>query len=62
MSKPKELASADYIARGILSGGALGVFSALFGFTRSIFWSCGLGMLAGFMAGITLALRRGRPT
>ncbi|MDR2050766.1 MAG: hypothetical protein LBQ63_03235 [Deltaproteobacteria bacterium] len=53
----KKLDSSDYIARGILSGGSLGVFSALLGFTPSLFWSCGLGMLAGFLAGITLARR-----
>ena len=60
-NKPSEkLAPVDYMARGIMSGGALGVFSALLGFTPSIFWSCGLGMLAGFLAGITLAGRAGK--
>lgn len=57
MSEKKELEPLDYITRGILVGGALGVFSALLGITRSIFWGCGLGMIAGFLAGITLANR-----
>ncbi|MCL1916161.1 MAG: hypothetical protein FWG17_05605 [Desulfovibrionaceae bacterium] len=57
MPEPKKLEPVDYLARGILSGGALGVFAALLGITQSIFWSCGLGMLAGFLAGATLAGR-----
>ena len=55
----KKLDASDYLARGILSGGALGVFSHLLGFTPNMFWSCGLGMFAGFLAGITLARRAG---
>jgi len=58
--RTEKRAPVDYIARGIMSGGALGVFAALLGFTSSMFWSCGLGMLAGFFAGITLANRAGK--
>lgn len=54
----KELNGGDYIARGILIGGSVGVFAALLGITQSLFWSCGLGMFAGFMAGVTMAIRR----
>ena len=57
MSSRKELEPLDYITRGILLGGALGVFSALLGITRGLFWGCGLGMVAGFLAGLTMANR-----
>ena len=46
---------ADRITRGILIGGSLGAFSALLGFTESMFFSTGVGMIAGFFAGITMA-------
>lgn len=58
MSSKKELDSSDYIVRGILIGGSLGVFAALLGILPSIFWGCGLGMIAGFFAGLTMAGRR----
>ena len=51
------LTAGDYITRGILIGGAVGAIGALFGFSRSIFWGTGIGMIAGFMAGITLFKR-----
>lgn len=54
----KELDSGDYITRGILIGGSVGVFAALLGILPSIFWACGLGMIAGFLAGLTIAARR----
>lgn len=54
----KELGSDDYIVRGILIGGSVGVFAALLGILQSIFWGCGMGMIAGFLAGITMAARR----
>ena len=57
MSDRKFLAPADYIARGILIGGAVGAIGGMFGFTRGIFWGVGLGMCAGFLAGLTLARR-----
>ncbi len=58
--KPKApLNAGDYIARGILIGGALGVFGYLLGFTPNLRYSIGLGMIAGFAAGVTLGLRRG---
>jgi hypothetical protein len=60
MSESDKLAPADYITRGILIGGALGVFAALSGLSSSLFWSCGLGMISGFLAGLTLAGRAGR--
>ncbi|MDR2892538.1 MAG: hypothetical protein LBV80_05580 [Deltaproteobacteria bacterium] len=51
------LSPADYIVRGILIGGAVGAFGAMLGFSRSMFWGTGIGMIAGFMAGLTLAKR-----
>ncbi len=57
MAARKDLEPLDYITRGILVGGALGVFAGLLGITRGLFWGCGLGMIAGFLAGITLANR-----
>lgn len=56
MSK-KELDSGDYITRGILIGGSVGVFAALLGILPSMFWACGFGMIAGFLAGLTVAAR-----
>ncbi|MDL2285401.1 hypothetical protein LJB93_01500 [Desulfovibrio sp. OttesenSCG-928-F07] len=57
MAPRKDIEPLDYITRGILVGGAFGVFAGLLGITRSAFWGCGLGMLAGFLAGMTLARR-----
>jgi len=57
MTSKKEFEPLSYITRGILVGGALGVFSALLDITRNIFWGCGLGMAAGFLAGLTMASR-----
>lgn len=45
------------ISRGILIGGALGAFSAIFGISGSMFVGVGVGMIAGFFAGLTLAYR-----
>lgn len=48
----------NYIIRGILIGGSLGVIGALLGFSDSLpraFW---VGMLAGVLAGVTIGLRR----
>ncbi len=51
-----------YIVRGILIGGSLGVFAALFGVADNLPRMLGLGMIGGFFAGLTLArLRQGRP-
>ncbi len=47
-----------YIVRGILIGGSLGVFAALLGFSDSIPRAFGVGMIGGFLAGITLERRR----
>ncbi len=44
----------DRISRGILIGGALGAFAAIFGLSESMFMSIGFGMIAGFFAGLTL--------
>ena len=48
--------SGDRIVRGILIGGALGAFSAIFGLTERMFVSIGLGAVAGFFAGLTHAV------
>ncbi len=47
----------NYIARGILIGGSLGVFAALFGLF-DIGRGAALGMVAGFFAGWTLERKR----
>lgn len=57
MPDKPSLTAGDYITRGILIGGAVGAFGAMFGFSRSIFWGTGVGMIAGFLAGITLFKR-----
>lgn len=54
----KELDRADYITRGILIGGSVGIFAALLGILPSLFWACGFGMIAGFLAGLTVAARK----
>ncbi len=51
------LNAGDYLARGILIGGAVGAFGALFGFGRGLFYNIGLGMIGGFLAGLTMAVR-----
>lgn len=58
MSGSKKLEASDYIVRGILIGGSIGVFAALMGILSNLFWGCGLGMIAGFLAGLTMAKRR----
>lgn len=45
----------DRIVRGILIGGALGAFSAIFGLTGNMFVAIGMGAAAGFLAGLTHA-------
>jgi ABC-type dipeptide/oligopeptide/nickel transport system permease subunit len=52
-SKGADMSGADRIARGILIGGALGVFSVLLGFSESLFASVGVGMIMGALAGLT---------
>lgn len=47
----------NWIIRGILIGGSLGVFGALLGFSDSLPRAFGVGMLGGALAGLTLALR-----
>jgi len=44
----------NFIARGILIGGACGVFGALLGFSDSLGRAFGVGMIAGALAGYTL--------
>jgi mannitol-specific phosphotransferase system IIBC component len=46
---------ADRLTRGILIGGSLGAFSVIFGYNESMFLSIGVGMIAGALAGITMA-------
>ncbi len=45
---------ASRITRGILIGGSLGAFSALMGVSESMFMAVGVGMMAGFLAGLTM--------
>lgn len=52
------LSKADYVVRGIIVGGSVGALGALLGFSRSLFFGVGLGMIAGFVAGLSLARRR----
>lgn len=48
----------NFIIRGILIGGSLGVFGALAGFSDSMPRAFGVGMIAGALAGLTIGLRR----
>jgi ABC-type uncharacterized transport system permease subunit len=43
----------DRISRGILTGGAVGALSAVFGYTGDMFMATGIGALAGLAAGLT---------
>ncbi|GFM38479.1 hypothetical protein [Desulfovibrio psychrotolerans] len=45
----------NYLVRGILIGGAMGTFAHLAGFMDNLPRALALGMVAGFLAGITLA-------
>lgn len=47
------MGAADRIVRGILIGGALGAFAAIFGYSDSMFFAIGIGAMAGFLAGLT---------
>ena len=46
----------NFLIRGILIGGSLGVFGALAGFSDSM--PRAFGMIAGALAGLTIGLRR----
>lgn len=48
----------NFLIRGILIGGSLGVFGALAGFSDSMPRAFGVGMIAGALAGLTIGLRR----
>lgn len=48
----------NFIIRGILIGGSLGVFGALAGFSDSMPRAFGVGMIAGALAGLTIGRRR----
>lgn len=48
----------DFIIRGILIGGSLGVFLALAGFSDSMPRAFGVGMIGGALAGLTMKLRQ----
>ena len=50
------MSTGDRIVRGILIGGAIGAFSAIFGLTENMFVSIGLGAVAGLFAGLTHAV------
>ncbi|MDR1946292.1 MAG: hypothetical protein LBQ51_03905 [Desulfovibrio sp.] len=43
----------DRISRGILTGGAVGALSAVFGFSDNMFMAVGIGAVAGLAAGLT---------
>ena len=45
---------AGRVARGILVGGSLGAFSAIFGISENMFFAVGVGMIAGCLAGLTM--------
>ncbi len=45
---------AGRVARGILVGGSLGAFSAIFGISENMFIAVGVGMIAGCLAGLTM--------
>ena len=45
---------AGRVARGILVGGSLGVFAAIFGISDNMFMAVGFGMMAGGLAGLTM--------
>jgi len=45
------------VIRGILIGGAVGVFAVLFGIADSMPMAFGLGMIAGACAGLTMKWR-----
>jgi membrane associated rhomboid family serine protease len=47
----------NYLVRGILIGGSLGVLAGVFGLVN-IGRGAALGMIGGFFAGITLAKRQ----
>lgn len=47
----------NYIIRGIILGGSVGIIAALMGFSDSVPRAFGVGMVAGFLAGITLQWR-----
>lgn len=49
------MSSGDRITRGILIGGAIGAFSAIFGYSESMFFAVGMGAAAGLLAGVTHA-------
>ena len=48
----------NFIVRGILIGGSLGVLLALAGVAESLPRAFGLGMLGGALAGFTLGRRK----
>ncbi len=50
-----------YIVRGLLIGGSLGVLAVVFGIVDNMPRAFGVGMIGGFLAGLTMArLRRGK--
>ena len=50
----------NFVVRGSLIGGSLGVLLALAGFADSLPRALGTGMIGGALAGFTLALRQRR--
>ncbi|MDL2313416.1 hypothetical protein LJC36_00375 [Desulfovibrio sp. OttesenSCG-928-C14] len=60
MADKKEKGPLDYMVRGILVGGAVGVFAGLLNVLSSLAVGAALGMLAGFFAGLTMAKKASR--
>lgn len=52
----------QYIVRGVLIGGSIGILAYVFGVTDTIGRSFMLGFIGGTLAGVTMALiRRNKP-
>ncbi len=50
----------NYVVRGIMIGGSVGVLASLAGLGVDMMHGAALGMIAGFLAGLTLARRQER--
>jgi hypothetical protein len=49
----------NFVVRGIMLGGAIGVLGALAGYSDSMLRAFGVGMIGGALAGYTLWRMRG---
>ncbi len=50
----------NYLVRGIILGGSVGVLAAIMGFTDDMGRAFGVGMFAGALAGLTMQRRANR--